>query len=250
MQATPGNGQAVVTWTAPSDKGTQSLAAHLEAAATITGYTVTASPGGATCTTSGATTCTVTGLDNFTAYTFTVTATNSAGLTGAASAPSTAVSPVPVKPVITKVTPGDGQVTVVWSAANPAPDGYTVDGSPDGSCTTTTETTCTITGLTNGTNYTFKVTATYGDNSVTSVSSVAVVPAVPTTTTTTSQPTSSPSTTAATQPTTATTSSSGTLPVTGTNDGFLVELAGLCLLIGGSLLLVSRRRQRSVSAGS
>jgi LPXTG-motif cell wall-anchored protein len=249
VHATPGNGQAVVTWTAPSDKGTQSLVVHPEAAATITGYTVTASPGGATCTTSGATTCTVTGLDNFTAYTFTVTATNSAGLTGAASTPSTASTPVPVKPVITKVTPGDGQVTITWSAANPAPDGYTVTGTPDGSCTTTTATTCVITGLTNGTSYTFKVTATYGENSVTSVSSVAVVPAVPTTTTTTSQPNTT-STTAATQPTTATTSSSGTLPVTGSNDGFLVELAGLCLLFGASLLMVSRRRQRSISARS
>jgi large repetitive protein len=248
VKATPGNGQAVVTWTAPGNAGTQSLA-HTDAAATITGYTVTAAPGGATCTSTGATTCTVHGLSNFTAYTFTVTATNSAGLTGAASSPSTAVTPVPVKPVITKVTPGDGEVTVTWSAANPAPDGYAVAGTPGGSCTTTTATTCTIGALTNGTSYTFVVTATYGDNSVSSVASVSVAPAVPTTTTTT-QPTSSTSTTAATQPTTATTSGSGTLPVTGSNDGLLVELAGLCLLIGASLLLVSRRRQRSVSARS
>jgi LPXTG-motif cell wall-anchored protein len=249
VTVTPGNGQATVSWTAPSSTGTESLN-HPQAVATITGYTVTASPGGATCTTTGATTCTVTGLDNFTAYTFTVTATNSAGLTGAASAPSSSTTPVPVKPVITKVTPGDGQVTVVWSAASPAPDGYSVTGTPDGSCTTTTETTCVISGLTNGTSYTFTVTATYGDNSVTSVASVAVTPAVPTTTTTsTTEPTTSTSG-SATQPTTATTTSGGSLPVTGSDDGFLVELAGMCLLIGASLLFISKRRQRSFSARS
>ena len=50
---------------------------------------------------------------------------------------------------------------ITWSAADPAPNGYSVAGTPGGSCTTTTATTCTITGLTNGTGYTFVVTATY-----------------------------------------------------------------------------------------
>jgi len=67
------------------------------AVAAITGYTVTASPGGATCLTALAT-CTVTGLTNSTAYTFVVHATNSAG-DSPESIPSASVIPVaPVSP--------------------------------------------------------------------------------------------------------------------------------------------------------
>jgi hypothetical protein len=73
---------ARVSWTAPASDGGSS----------ITGYTVTASPGGATCSTKGALWCTVTGLTNGTAYTFTVTATNATG-TGAASKPSRPATP-------------------------------------------------------------------------------------------------------------------------------------------------------------
>ncbi|SDI85920.1 Fibronectin type III domain-containing protein [Frankineae bacterium MT45] len=70
-----------VSWSAPAWNG----------GASVTGYTVTSSPGGLTCSTA-TTGCTVTGLTHSTAYTFTVTATNSVG-TGPASGPSTAVTP-------------------------------------------------------------------------------------------------------------------------------------------------------------
>lgn len=80
--ATAGDAQAVVSFAPPASDG----------GASITSYTVTASPGGATA--SGASSpITVTGLTNGTQYTFTVTATNSAG-TGPASAPSNAVTPL------------------------------------------------------------------------------------------------------------------------------------------------------------
>lgn len=78
---------ATVTYTAPSDNG----------GATITAYTATSSPGGITGTlsTSGSGTITVSGLTTGTAYTFTVTATNSVG-TSAASAASNSITPVAV----------------------------------------------------------------------------------------------------------------------------------------------------------
>ena len=83
--ATAGDSSADVSWTAPA----------AESGPAITGYLVTASPGGVTCSTSAALTCTVAGLTNGTAYTFTVQATNAQG-SGASSAPSAPVTPFAV----------------------------------------------------------------------------------------------------------------------------------------------------------
>jgi len=79
--ATAGNTTATVTFTAPVTDG----------GSTITGFTVTSSPGGITATGAGSP-ITVTGLINGTEYTFTVTATNAVG-TGAPSVASNAVTP-------------------------------------------------------------------------------------------------------------------------------------------------------------
>lgn len=82
-----GNGQATVSWTAPVYTGNTNHSVTVS-------YTVTASPGGKSCSTA-ALSCTVTGLTNGTSYTFTVTPRNALG-----SGPgATSVARVPTGPV-------------------------------------------------------------------------------------------------------------------------------------------------------
>ena len=178
-----GNGQVTVSWTAPTDNG----------GATITGYTVSASPqvGGVTktCTTVG-TSCAVTGLTNGVAYTFTVKATNAVNDSVASSA-SDSVTPatVPGAPTGVAGVRGDGEIAVSWTApasnGGSAITGYTVSASPQvGGVTrtcTSVGTSCTVTGLTNGVSYTFTVVATneLGDSLASSASASATPATAP-----------------------------------------------------------------------
>jgi Fibronectin type III domain len=156
VNATPGDGQATVSWTPPSDGGSA-----------ITGYTVTSTPGGlkAMATASPAV---VTGLTNGVGYTFTVHATNSVG-DGPESDASSQVTPTaaatrPGAPTIVSATPGNGQVTVSWtpplSEGGSAITGYTVTSTPGGLKAMATASPAVVTGLTNGISYTFTVHAT------------------------------------------------------------------------------------------
>lgn len=79
--AVAGDDTALVSWQAPGDDG----------GSPILTYTVSATPGTASCTVTSQT-CEVSGLTNGATYTFTVVATNAAG-SSAASAPSNAVTP-------------------------------------------------------------------------------------------------------------------------------------------------------------
>jgi len=158
VHGTAYNTAVVVSWTAPGTNG----------GSAITGYAVTASPGGATCSTTGALSCKVPGLTNGTPYTFTVRAANAIGH-GPASAASSAVTPnpgPPLAPTGVSATRGDMSATVTWTAAdaNGSPiTGYAVTSSPGAkTCATTTQLSCLVTGLTNGQAYTFTVKATNG----------------------------------------------------------------------------------------
>ena len=138
----------------------------LNNASTITGYTVTSSDG-QTCSTSDADalTCDVTGLTNGTAYTFTVRATNLLGASDTSS-PSNSVTPglEPAIPSAPVATAGNAQASVTWTKPD---DGgfpiksYTVISSGGEGCKTNDADTltCVVTGLTNGTAYTFTVRA-------------------------------------------------------------------------------------------
>ena len=190
--ATAGNAKATVRWTAPAANG----------GSAITGYVVTpyvgATPKPATTFTSTSTTQTVTGLTNGTTYTFKVAAINAIG-TGPMSSASNAVTPapptVPGAPTIGTATAGNAQATVRWTApaanGGSAITGYVVTpyvgATPKPATTfTSTSTTQTVTGLTNGTTYTFKVAAinAIGTGPMSSASNavvpVAAVPGAPT----------------------------------------------------------------------
>jgi uncharacterized protein (TIGR02145 family) len=178
--ATAGNAQATVTFNAPASNG----------GSAITSYTATSTPGGFTGTLSqeGSGTITVTGLTVGTAYTFKVKATNLAG-TGAASAASNSVTPfgVPGAPTIGTATTGDSKATVIFTA--PVSNGgsvitsYTATSTPGGFTGTLSQAgsgTITVTGLTNGTAYTFTVKATNAAGTgAASVASNSITPTAP-----------------------------------------------------------------------
>ena len=158
-----GDARATLTWTAPvSDGGSP-----------ITGYVVTPSMAGMPLDprtfTSTATSQTITGLDNGTAYTFKVAATNARG-TGASSLASPEVTPigVPGSPSVTSVTAGNARATLTWTAPTSSGGspitGYVVTpylGTTPEAPTyfESTATTQTVTGLTNGSAYRFRVAA-------------------------------------------------------------------------------------------
>ncbi|HWC33491.1 MAG TPA: fibronectin type III domain-containing protein [Mycobacteriales bacterium] len=190
VSAVTGNGQAAVSWAAPSSDGGSPITGYDVQYSTNNGTTWTSAS--ATFHTSTATSQTVTGLTNGTAYLFRVAAINSVG-TGPYSAASAAVTPaaVPEAPTAVTATAGNLQATVTWmapSATGGLPiTGYDVQYSSNNGTSwtsassafhTSAATTETVTGLTNGTAYVFRVAAiSSAGTGAYSAASAAVTPA-------------------------------------------------------------------------
>ena len=146
--ATPGDGQVELSWTAPANNG-----------AAIAKYQVQQDSG--SWNDVGTTTShTVSSLTNGNTYSFKVRAVNSVGAGTPATASATPAA-VPGTPGSFTATPGDGQVELSWTA--PASNGaaiakYQVQ-QDSGSWNDVTGTSHTVSSLTNGTSYSFKVRA-------------------------------------------------------------------------------------------
>jgi titin len=171
LGATSGDGQVDLAWTAPASDG----------GSAITGYRVEQSgDGGVTWTTaiadtaSIATTATVSGLSNGSAYSFRVSAINVAGVGAASTVASATPATTAAAPTALAATAGDTSVSLNWTApANTGGStitGYLVEMSADAGVTWSTAVAntatsvpgATVTGLTNGTVYEFRVSAITG----------------------------------------------------------------------------------------
>jgi titin len=168
------NASAVIAWAAPAYNGGAPISNQTVNGIANSAYTVTAFDAPvagdqiASCTTSGALTCTITGLTNGTTYYISIQAGNAAGLS-ARSAPRVAVVPSVDPGAVSAVTAvaGDGSASVSWtpgSTGQSAITNYTIWYSSGGAYTqftrsASTATSATVTGLTNGTAYTFEVYA-------------------------------------------------------------------------------------------
>lgn len=157
VEVVPGDGHLAVTWAAPSGTG----------GIPLTGYEVTTTPHTGTRTVSPAElSVDLTGLDNGTAYVVAVRALNAVGAGSPATSDPAVPLGLPGPPTSVAGEPASGQVQVSWLP--PADDGgspvvsYTVTASPGGATATVagSVTTAAVLGLTNGTDYTFVVTAT------------------------------------------------------------------------------------------
>jgi subtilisin family serine protease len=145
----------------------ESLSPH---SAAITSYTATASPGGQKCETLTLT-CTITGLTNNTSYAISVSVTNSAGTRASASTSTAQPEGIPNAVTDLTLTAKLSELDVAWKQG--AGDGtgitYTATATPSGKTCESTSTSCAITGLTNGTQYTVSVVGTNPSGSSTAV---------------------------------------------------------------------------------
>ena len=185
LTATPGNAQASLSWTAPTSTGGAAISDYIvEYKAASASNWATFNDG-----TSTSTTATVTGLTNGTEYDFRVKATNVAGNSVASATATTTPRTVPGAPTGLTATPGNVSVSLSWTAPSTggaAISDYIVEykaASASNWATfndgTSTSTTATVTGLTNGTEYDFRVKATNVAGNSAASATASATPSVP-----------------------------------------------------------------------
>jgi len=144
VSASVGASQSLVSWSEPEGfSGTTAL--------TYSVTTVPATPG---CTTTSLS-CTISGLNSEVAYLISVTASNGEFISDAKT-----TERVPIATTVQSIDIGNGSATVTWSAVpSVSVVTYTATAQPGGQSCTTTQLSCTITGLLNAETYTFSVVA-------------------------------------------------------------------------------------------
>jgi hypothetical protein len=182
---TPTSGDASISlaWTAPTSAGMSAITLYTVEKSADSGVTWTSAG------TSSITSLSVTGLTNGTAYVFRVKASNTYGV-GPVSTTSAAVTPagVPSAPTAPSATGSSSSVALAWTA--PPANGsaitdYIVEYSSNAGASwstfadgTSTLTSATVTGLTNGTAYIFRIKAVNAvGTSTAGTSSASVTPA-------------------------------------------------------------------------
>ncbi len=158
LVATAGNGQAALTWNASAGATSYTVKRDGVAIATVT-----------------TTNFTDTGLSNGTTYYYVVSAWNAHGESANSSQVSATPIAPPAAPTGLVVTAGNGQAALTWNASAGATS-YTVkrDGVAIAIVTTTN---FTDTGLSNGTTYSYTVTASNAGGESTASASVSTTPA-------------------------------------------------------------------------
>ena len=174
LEAAAGDGQVTLRWRAPLSNGGSAIIGYW--------YQVNGGelePAGSDLTE------TVRGLTNGQSYTFAVLARNNEGDGPAESTTATPNPQPPGMPQGLTARAGDGQVTLSWTApaTGGTPTGYQARSGVDGRWSdwapTSSMTGHTVTGLTNGTEYTFEVQAVNDADSGPSASATATPMAAP-----------------------------------------------------------------------
>ena len=174
-----GSLSATVTWSAPASNGGSAITGYTVSCATVGGVTKTATG------TATGTSALVKSLVNGTTYTCSVTAKNAKGTSVSSSTLTVTPATVPGAPTAVTGVKGNGQVTVNWTAntvtGGAALSGFTITVKAGALVAKTVtaaaaDRSAVVTGLTNGTSYTFSVVATNAAGSSTAKVSAAVVP--------------------------------------------------------------------------